>query len=131
MGVIALGLDLVAVSRVEKLLARKGDRALRRLLTEAEREYCERQPTPARHVAARLAAKEAAYKAFQYASDARGIGWRELEVTRDGGGRPALSMHGAALVVARTLAISEVLLSITHTESHAAAVVVLTRKGSD
>jgi holo-[acyl-carrier protein] synthase len=125
MGVLALGLDLVAIERVDRLLARKGERALRRLLTEAERRYCERQAEPTRHIAARLAAKEAAYKAFQSADHARGIGWRELEVTRDANGRPHLVFHGAALVAAGQLSVTTALLSISHTDTHAVAVVVL------
>ena len=125
MSVLAVGLDLVTIERVERLLARKGDRALRRLLTETERRYCEEQPAPARHVAARIAAKEAAYKAFQSADRARGIGWRELEVTRAANGRPQLVLHGSAAAAARQLAVSGTLLSISHTDSHAAAVVIL------
>ena len=120
-----MGLDLVAIERVERLLQRSGERATRRLLTDRERVYCEGQPAPARHVAARLAAKEAAYKAFQGASHARGIAWRELEVTREADGRPGLTLHGRALAVAEELKVSTVFLSLSHTDEHAAAVVVL------
>lgn len=126
MGVLSVGLDLVAVSRVDRLLARKGDRALARLLTPEERAYCERQPAPSRHIAARLAAKEAAYKAFQAAGVGKGIGWREVEVVRDGDGRPTIRLHGAARAAARSLGVSSALLSISHTADHAAGVVVLT-----
>ncbi|MFQ6047712.1 MAG: 4'-phosphopantetheinyl transferase superfamily protein, partial [Gemmatimonadales bacterium] len=66
MSLIAVGLDLVEVERVRRLLQSKGERALRRLLTDAERDYCMAQAVPERHVAARLAAKEAAYKALAH-----------------------------------------------------------------
>ncbi|MBI4421151.1 MAG: holo-ACP synthase [Gemmatimonadetes bacterium] len=125
MTILGVGLDLVAVQRVERLLQRYGRRALERLLTEAERTYCEEQPVPARHVAVRLAAKEAAYKAFQGATHARGIGWRQLEVARLSDGRPELLLHGHAEVVARSLGVSEIFLSLSHTDDHAAAIVVL------
>jgi holo-[acyl-carrier protein] synthase len=128
--VLGLGLDLVAIDRVQRLLARHGERALARLLTESERLYCDRQAVPARHVAARLAAKEAAYKAFQQADGARRIGWRELEVVRGPDGRPALAMHGAALAAAAQLKVASTLLSISHTDTHAAAVVVLSGSNS-
>ncbi len=125
MTILGVGLDLVAVERVESLLRRHGNRALERLLTDRERAYCAEQAAPARHVAVRLAAKEAAYKAFQGATPARGIGWRELEVGRLSDGRPELILHGRAVDVARRLAVSEIFLSLSHTDDHAAAVVVL------
>ena len=125
MSILGVGLDLVAIPRVERLIEGKGDRALKRLLTDAERSYCMQQPAPARHVAARLAAKEAAYKAFQAAVGARGIGWREMEVVRDADGRPALEFHGKAHDAAKVLRVASVFLSISHTIDNAAAVVIL------
>ena len=126
-----MGLDLVAIARVDRLLARKGERALVRLLTPGERAYCERQPAPARHIAARLAAKEAAYKAFRAAGLGKGIGWTELEVSRDGDGLPTLRLHGSAQVAARALGVTAAMLSISHTEDHAACVVILTADNPD
>src|SRR5438093_249195 len=75
-----VGVDLVEVSRVAAIIADKGSRVFERLLTPAERAYCESRPDPATHVAVRLAAKEAVYKALQGSEAARGIGWREVEV---------------------------------------------------
>jgi len=123
--VLGVGLDLIAIPRVDRLIEGKGERALKRLLTDAERSYCMQQPAPARHIAARLAAKEAAYKAFQAATGARGIGWREMEVVRDAEGRPAMVFHGKAHDAFRVLRVASVFLSITHTTDHAAAVVIL------
>lgn len=121
----AVGIDLVAVSRVEKLLARSGDRAWERLLLPGERAYCESMAVPARHVAARLAAKEAVFKALQGTEDARGIGWREIEVVRDGHGRPSVELHGRAAARMREMGGRAVLLSLTHTDDLAAALAVL------
>src|SRR2546425_4006152 len=83
MSVVGAGVDLVEVARVSAIIADKGARVFERLLTPAERAYCESRPDPATHVAVRLAAKEAVYKALQGSDAARGIGWREIEVTRD------------------------------------------------
>ena len=46
------------------------------------------RPDPTGHAAARIAAKEAVYKAMQSLPGARAIGWRDIEVTRDSGGPP-------------------------------------------
>lgn len=125
MAPLGIGLDLVEIARVKRLLGSKGERALRRLLTDDERAYCLAQSVPERHVAARVAAKEAAYKALSQTDSAGPIGWREVEVIRDLTGRPALRFHGRALATARRLRVADSLVSLTHTEDHAAAVVVL------
>ncbi len=79
-----MGIDLVDIDRVGRMIARFGDRGLRRLLTPAERSYCQCKVRPEQHVAVRLAAKEAAYKALQDAGAARDVGWLEIEVAQDG-----------------------------------------------
>ncbi|MDH3496190.1 MAG: holo-ACP synthase [Gemmatimonadota bacterium] len=121
----AVGIDLVTVERVATLLEHHGDRALERLLTSREREYCLGMAVPARHVAARLAAKEAVYKALQGTEDARGIGWQEIEVTRDGDGRPAIQLTGRAAARLAALGGGVVLISLTHTDDLAAAIALV------
>lgn len=123
--IVAVGLDLVEIDRVARLWARHGERAAGRLLTAQEWRYCAEQSEPARHVAARLAAKEAAFKALSGSASARHITWRELEVTRDESCAPALQLSGRAAERARELGVTRALLSLTHTDRTAAAVVVL------
>ena len=69
---------------------------MQRFFTDDERAYLATRPDPTGHAAARIAAKEAVYKALQSLPGARGVGWREIEVTRDGDGRPAIRLHGLA-----------------------------------
>ena len=80
MSAVGVGVDLVEVSRARAMLADKGAHVFDRLLTPAEAEYCRSRPDPAEHVAVRLAAKEAVYKALQGSDAARGIGWRDIEL---------------------------------------------------
>ena len=124
---IGVGVDLVEVSRVAAIIADKGARVFERLLTPEERAYCESRPDPATHVAVRLAAKEAVYKALQGTALARGIGWREIEITRAPDGRPDVRLNGTAAGRARELGVGRVLLSLSHTHQAAIAVVVLER----
>jgi holo-[acyl-carrier protein] synthase len=123
--VSAVGIDLVAVSRIRRMIDRVGDRVLERLLTDDERAYCMSMAVPARHVAARVAAKEAVYKALQGTEDARGIGWREIEVVHDRDGRPSVRLHGRAASRMLALGAERVLLSLTHTDDLAAAIAVV------
>ena len=126
--IVGVGLDLCEVDRVRALLARRGARAIGRLFTDAEAAYAALAADPAPRFAARIAAKEAAYKALSGNALARGIGWRELEVVSLGDGRaPELRFHGAAAERAAELAVARVWLSITHERATAAAVVVLER----
>lgn len=127
MTAIGVGVDLVEVSRVAAIIADKGSRVFERLLTAAERAYCESRPDPATHVAVRLAAKEAVYKALQGSEAARGIGWREIEVTRAPDGRPAVELSGLAAARAHELSVGRVLLSLSHTHQAAVAVAILER----
>lgn len=125
MAVIGVGIDLVEIERVALLLQRKGDYALRRLLTEAEREWTAQRRHPAQHVAARIAAKEATYKALQTLPGARAIGWREVEVMAGGDEPPGLLLHGTAQTVAESGGVRRMHLSLTHTATTAAAAVVV------
>jgi len=126
MNALGVGVDLVEVSRVSAIISDKGARVFERLLTPAEREYCESRPDPATHVAVRLAAKEAVYKALQGSDAARGIGWREIEVVRLEDGRPDVSLSGTAAARATELGVRRVLLSLSHTHLAAVAVAILT-----
>ena len=109
------------------MLDSKGERALKRLFTEGERTYAHTHPEPARQLAARVAAKEAAYKALSGSDLARAIGWRELEVVSTKGHTPVLVLHGRAQERAAELGVVRVHLSITHSDSTAAAFVVAER----
>ena len=123
--IIGVGVDLVEISRVRSLIAAQGDRAVSRLFTDGEREYCSGMANPARHYAVRVAAKEAAFKALSGSEEARGIGWREMEVELDGMGRPSLRLHGRASVRARELGVAKSWISLSHGDDLATAFVVL------
>ncbi|MDB4881048.1 MAG: holo-(acyl-carrier-protein) synthase [Gemmatimonadetes bacterium] len=122
--ILGIGLDLVEVERMRGLLARKGERALTRLFTDGERAYAAAHGEPARQLAARAAAKEAAYKALSGNDLARAIGWRELEVVSAAGRAPTLRLHGHAAARAAELGVVRMHLTITHSETTAAAFVV-------
>lgn len=122
--ILGIGIDMVEVERMRTLIARKGDRALTRLFTQGEITYSRTHPEPERQLAARVAAKEAAYKALSGNDLAKAIGWRELEVVSRRGHAPELVLHGRAQTRANELGVHRVHLSITHTERMAAAYVV-------
>jgi holo-[acyl-carrier protein] synthase len=126
-GGAGVGVDLVEIDRIERMITERGAHVFERLLTPAERAYCEEMARPAEHVAARLAAKEAVYKALQGTPEARGIGWRDIEVERQEDGRPEIVLTGRAAERARQLGVTRILLSLSHTHRTAIAMAVLAR----
>ena len=127
MHTLGVGVDLVEVARVEKMLSERGNHVFERLLTPAERAYCASMAHPAEHVAVRLAAKEAVYKALQGSESARGIGWRDSEVIRTPDGRPDVMLSGKAATRAAEMGVTRVLLSLSHTHATAIAMAVAVR----
>jgi holo-[acyl-carrier protein] synthase len=126
--IVGIGIDLVDIARVHRLVDAKGERALARLFTEGEAAYAMARAEPARHLAARVAAKEAAFKALSGSDGARGIGWREMEVVVQSDGRPVLRLHGGAHCRALELRVSNMWVTLSHSMHTAGAVVVLERE---
>jgi holo-[acyl-carrier protein] synthase len=116
---IRCGIDMVEIQRVEEGIARLGERFLNRFFTPDERAECADKP---QRLAARLAAKEAVSKAF--GTGIGDVGWREIEIRCDERGRPILHLHGAAARLAGEMGLHEWDVSLTHTNTYAAAVVV-------
>jgi holo-[acyl-carrier protein] synthase len=125
---IGLGVDLVDLERVRRMFTDKGEHAMQRLFTPEERAYLATRPDPTGHAAARMAAKEAVYKAMQSLPGARAIGWREIEVTRDDEGRPAIRLHGLAERLAEAQGGVRIQVSLTHSSTAAGAVAVVSAR---
>ena len=124
MAVRGIGVDVVKVERLFQSLERFGKRMEARLFTTAELEYCRRHKDPLPHLAARFAAKEAAFKAIGTGLSG-GVGWKQAEVIQPGGRQPRLEFHGAALERFRALGCSSSHLSLTHDGGLAIACVVI------
>ncbi len=125
MTILGVGTDLVAVGRVEALLTRHRDRFLERVFTVRERADCLSRARPALHLAARLAAKEAAMKALG-TGWGLGVRWQDVEVASSGGVPPTLSLAGGARRQAEARGIRQALVSLSHDGDYAIAVVVAT-----
>lgn len=111
--VLATGIDLVGIERFRRALERHGERFLERVFTPGERAECSGRADPARHLAARFAAKEAVFKVLG-TGWGRGVGWQDVEVTADEYGRPACKLKGAALSHLEGLGGRAVLVSLAH-----------------
>jgi len=124
MAIVGTGVDICEVERVRAAIDRFGQRFLKRVFTQAEREYCESKRNRVERYAARFAAKEAAMKAIGTGLR-RGVSWQDFEVSREPGGRPTLIIRGKAADFAAELGMKRSALSITHTADQALAQVIL------
>lgn len=123
--IVGLGVDIVEIDRMQRMLDTHGDALIRRLFTESETKYALSRVEPAMHLAARVAAKEAAYKALSGNHLARAVGWQEIEVCLRDDGAPYLELHGRARERATEMGVLRPLVSLTHSKTAAVAVVVL------
>mgnify|MGYP001763990027 FL=1 len=123
--ILGLGTDLVAVPRLEAMLSRHRERFLGRVFTPAEQADCLSRAEPARHLAARLAAKEAAMKALG-TGWGLGVRWQDVEVQSEFAKPPVLRLSGAAQARADARGIRQALVSLSHDGDYAIAVVVAT-----
>lgn len=122
---IGVGIDLVEVADADRLLSRWGSRLLERVLTADERAYVQGHEFPEKHLAVRLAAKEAVYKALAPLAGARAVGWRDIEVVRLADGRPTVRLHGQAARLEERDGPFRISLSLSHTSETAGAVAVI------
>jgi holo-[acyl-carrier protein] synthase len=121
---LTVGIDMVEITRIERVIKRYGDRFFERVFTAAEIAYC-RGRSP--ELAARFAAKEAVSKALgvgmrMIARD--GIDWKDVEVIGDLRGKPLVHLYGRATERAGELGLTEWAISLSHTREHAIAFVV-------
>jgi len=121
--IVGLGVDIAEVGRIQSAIERYGETFLRRIYTTPERAYCEQFKNKYERFAGRFAAKEAAMKALG-TGWRRGVRWVDFEVVRGAGGRPSISLDGAAKEIAAQLGVKRISLSITHTSSQALAQVI-------
>ena len=93
--ILGLGNDIIDIRRIEKTIARFGDRFLARVFTDTEREKSDARATRAASYAKRFAAKEACAKALG-TGFRKNVYWRDLGVVNEPSGRPTMVLQGAA-----------------------------------
>jgi holo-[acyl-carrier protein] synthase len=94
--ILGIGSDITDVRRIEKVIARHGERFIGRIFTEKERARAERKKKRIETYAKRFAAKEACAKALGTGMR-RGVWWRDMGVVNLPSGRPTMQLTGGAL----------------------------------
>jgi holo-[acyl-carrier protein] synthase len=94
--ILGLGSDLVDIRRIEKVLARHGDRFIQRIFTPVEIAKAERRAARIDTYAKRFAAKEACSKALG-TGFRKGVFFRDMGVVNLPSGRPTMALTGGAM----------------------------------
>ncbi|HVS51103.1 MAG TPA: holo-ACP synthase [Opitutaceae bacterium] len=123
---IGLGADLIEVERIRGVIERHGERFLDRILTDEEKAYCTSMGAPHKHIAARFAAKEAVSKCFTTGIGAE-LGWRSVSVYHGARHEPLVRLDEKGAALLAHVGATHVMLTLSHTESHALAVAALVR----
>ena len=94
--ILGIGSDMVDIRRIERVIARHGERFLARIFTDAERARAERRANRVETYAKRFAAKEACAKALGTGIRG-GVWWRDMGVVNLPSGRPTMRLTGGAM----------------------------------
>lgn len=121
---IAIGVDILEIERVDAVVERQGDRFVQRILTPGEREEYAAHPRRNRLLAKRFAAKEAVAKALG-TGIGRGVSWQDIRVLHDANGAPLVELSGGAAEVAEALGAGSVLLSLADEQNYVVAFAAL------
>ena len=120
MMILGIGIDIVEIKRIEGLLKRYGETFLRRVFLPEEIAYCGSKKYPAQHYAARLAVKEAVFKAFGEGWTEK-IGWKDIKVKRSQKGQPAVELLGKGKKLQRELKVAKIMVSLSHADAYSVA----------
>lgn len=127
--VIGIGTDIVECQRIAQMIEKHEDSFILKVYTPWEIEYCGTRKAATQHYAGRWAAKEAILKAMG-TGWAKGIQWTDLEIRNAMGGAPSVTLGGAAADICESMGISEIKISISHSESFATAFAVAVGESS-
>ncbi len=124
MQVLAHGIDLVEIARIEAMLHEHGPQFAARCFTENEQAYADAAPRMrAQRYAARFACKEAVLKALG-TGWREGISWRDVEVRLEPSGQPKVALSGRCAELADDMGIARWHVSLSHTPTSAIASVI-------
>lgn len=116
-----VGIDVVEIRRIEEMISHWGPRFTKRVFTEEELSDSADRADRAASLAARFAAKEAFAKALGTGWDSN-FNWQDFSIRKQASGQPTAIL--SASMRKRLLGV-RILVSLSHSDTHAVAVVVL------
>ncbi len=115
-----LGNDIIEIERIRLSISRHGQHFLNRLFSQREQDYCYKFKDPVPHFAGRFSAKEAVAKALGTGFGSE-LSWHDIEILTNELGKPIVHLSE---VVKKRFNNPQMLVSISHSTSHATAVAI-------
>lgn len=122
--IVGIGVDIAETARVEKLIAKYGQRFARRILTADELLEFDRRKHSSSYLATRFAAKEAVAKALGTGIGEQ-FGFHSIQVDNDAQGKPLLRFMDSAVDLIAGLNINNAMISLSDEKHYVVAMVVL------
>ena len=122
--IVGIGVDIAETARVEKLIAKFGQRFARRILTTDELLEFDRRKHSSSYLATRFAAKEAVAKALGTGIGEQ-LGFHSIQIDNDEKGKPLLRFMGTAVDLIAGLNIKNAMISLSDEKHYVVAMVVL------
>lgn len=116
---INTGVDIVEISRIERIIKNKKEKFYRRLFTKDEITYLESRNNKANTVAGLVAAKEAVGKIL--GTGIGSISWTDIEIVHNDAGKPMVNLNPKIKEKLHKLNMTEISLSISHEKEYAIA----------
>lgn len=122
--IVGIGIDLVSASRIKRILDQSwGNRFVTRVFGPEEISYCRSGSKPEEAFAARFAAKEAMVKALG-TGFSKGVTPAQIIVRGGYRQKPSIILSSVAGNIAESMGISNLSVSLSHSNGMACAVVI-------
>ncbi len=118
--IFGTGLDIIAIDRIKKSLAKYSPRFENKIFTDKEIIYCQSQADPGKHFAVCFAVKEAVSKSLGMGIN-HDIGFKDIEVVNQNSGKPIVKMGGRGKILFEKMNLKSIHISISHDRHYAIA----------
>ncbi|VFP80568.1 holo-ACP synthase [Candidatus Erwinia haradaeae] len=124
MSIRGIGIDIVEIIRIDAVIEKVGDRFAERILSDIEFGQYKKNIKPGLFLAKRFAVKEATVKAFGIGMRG-GLAFNQIETLHDNLGKPYLCLLKNAKVIAKTLCVTRIYVTLSDEKKYACAMVIL------
>ncbi len=117
--IVGIGTDIIEIERIKKAVEKKNSSFIKRIFSNQEIQYFEKNKCKPETIAGSFAAKEAVMKTF--GTGLRGFRFKDIEILRDESGKPFVDLSHNAALIAKDKNIKIIQLSISHCREYAIA----------
>ncbi|KJJ83429.1 Holo-[acyl carrier protein] synthase [Candidatus Omnitrophus magneticus] len=118
--ILGIGIDALSIPRFSAAVEKNSKKFFKKIFTAEEIEHGKTKKIISTHMAGKFAGKEAVKKALPEGA-LIGLKWRDIEILNNKDGKPYVILHGRARKLKEKYKVSEIFISISHTDDTAIA----------